>query len=141
MEYEIINPEVQKTYYYAKKVLDSQGFTRQLGIYLASGRKNQPRSASTGLLWIVCAIMFISGIALLFINILLGIAVIVIALILQSFFVKKYYSYENLSAIKESSQWMGSNKLMRIVAEEMSKGSSTEQIVEALKKEIVETSK
>lgn len=138
MRYEITDPEVQKTYYYAKKILDSQGFSQQLGVYLALGRKNQPQTGLLGLLWIVCAIIFIAGIALLFKNILLGIVVIVIALILQSLFVKKYYSHENLSAMEESSQQMGSHKLMKIVAEEMSRGSSVEQIAEVLKKEIVE---
>lgn len=141
MKYEIIDPEAQKTYYYAKKILDSQGFAQRLGTYLALGRKNQPQTGLLGSLWIVGAIMFIAGIILLFKNILLGITVIAIALILQRFFVKKYYSYGNLSAIEESSQQTGSHKLMRIVAEEMSKGSSTEQVVEALKKEIQETLK
>ncbi|XOB41393.1 MAG: hypothetical protein ACKKMW_01535 [Candidatus Nealsonbacteria bacterium] len=141
MKYEIIDPKVQKTYYYAKKILDSQGFTQHLEIYLALGRKNQPQTGLLGPLRIVGAIMFIAGIVLLFKNILLGITVIVTALILQSFFVKKYHSHRNLSAIKESSQRAGSHKLMRIVAEEMSKGSSVEQIVLAMKKEIQETLK
>ncbi|GAI09017.1 unnamed protein product [marine sediment metagenome] len=91
MKYGILDEEVQKTYYYAKKLLDSQGFTQQLGIYLALGQKNQPSP---------------SGIT------------------------------EEIA--EKAAEKLGSHKLMKIVADEMSEGASMEQIAEALKKEIKE---
>jgi len=140
MNYQILDPEVQKTYYYVKKLLDSQGFTQQLGVYLRLGQKNQPKHLRyLTLLWPLPILCFIVGIVLMFKNIFFGIVAIILGIALQQIFVKKYYSPDSLSSIESSSQEIGSHKLMKIVADEMSKGSSMEQIAEALKREIQET--
>ena len=137
MKYEIIDKEVQKTYYYAKQSLDSQGFTQQLSIYLRSGQKNQPQNIRyLGLIWSLPIVCFIGGVILLFKTTLGGIVVIIVGIVLMNVFVKKYYSPGSLSLIESASQRPGSHRLMKIVADEMSKESSMEQIVEALKREI-----
>ena len=142
MKYEIIDEEVQKTYYYAKKILDAQGFTHQLGIYLALGQKNQPKGFYLlGLgqpskpFVIIC---FILGIILLFSKkILFGISAIITGIVVTQFFGWKMQRYlSNPSVTNPASQKSGSHKLMKIIADEMSKGASIEQIVEALKREI-----
>lgn len=142
MKYDILDTEVQKTYYYVKQMLDSQGFTQQLGIYLHLGQKNQPEEfESLGLgyaLKPVIFFLFIAGVILIFTkHILFGIIVIVAGILISSFFggkIEKYFV--NSSAIESASQRSGSHRLMQIVADEMSKGSSIEQIAKALKKEI-----
>lgn len=140
MKYNILDPEVQKTYYYVKKILDEQGFTQQLGVYLMIGQNNQPKHLSyLRLLWFMPILCFITGIVLMFKNIFLGIVIIIIGIVLQVVFVKKYYSPDSLFLIESSSQEIGSHKLMKIVADEMSKESSMEQIAEALKREIKST--
>jgi len=137
MQYKIIDPEVQKTYYHVKKLLDSQGFTQQLGTYLRFGQKNQSKHISyLALFWPIPILCFIAGIVLMFKSIFLGITIIILGIILQQLFVKKYYSPDNLSSIESSSHQTGSHKLMKIVADKMSEGSSVEQIAEAFKKEI-----
>jgi hypothetical protein len=140
MKNEILDPEVQKTYYYAKKLLDSQGYTQQLGLYLRLGWRNQPpKWLYLSFIWFFTIICFIGGIILLFKTIIGGIVAIIVGIINMKIFIKRYYSPETLSAVETSSQKIGSHKLMKIVADEMSKESSMEVIVEALKKEIEDT--
>jgi len=145
MKYHILDPEVQKTYYYVKQLLDSQGYTRQLGLYLKLGQRNQPeewKDLGWGyVLKPLIILLFIIGIVLMFTrHILFGIGTIVVGILISSFFGRKIEKYlENLPSIESAFQKTGSHKLMRIVADEMSKGASMEQIAEALKKEIRET--
>lgn len=145
MEYGILDDEVQKNYYYAKKLLDSQGFSQKLTKYLTLGWGNQPkewRDLSLAPLGQLTFFLFIIiGIILIFTkNILFGIGIIILALLIGVFWGGKMKKYLfNSSAINSASQKTGSHKLMKIIADEMSKGSSMEMIVEALKKEIEDT--
>ncbi len=145
MNYQILDPKVQKTYYHVKQLLDSQGYTQQLGLYLRLGQKNQLEGWK-GLGWgyvikPVVIILFIIGIVLIFTrHILFGIGVIVTGILISSFFGGKIEKYlVNSPATESASQKIGSHRLMKIVADEMSKEASMEQIAEALKKEIQET--
>lgn len=150
MNYQILDPEVQKTYFRAKEILDSQGFTQQLGIYLFLGRENQPQSYHLmGFLFElarpIVIFCFIGGIILIFLKkFLIGISIVIIGIVIAQFFGKEMQRIEqeyfsNSPAIDSASQKVGSHKLMKIVADEMSKGSSMEAIVETLKKEIEDT--
>ena len=89
----------------------------------------------------IVGLCFLIGIlTLIFKNVLLGIVIIIAGVSIMIFFggrIEKFYS--NSSAIESSSQQIGSHKLMRIVADEMSRRSTMEQIVEALKREIRDT--
>jgi len=149
MKYEILDDEVQKTYYYAKKILDSQGFSQKLSIYLTLGWGNQPkewRDLSSRAFFGRRIIIFllIAGIILIFTRyILFGVAVIILGLLIGVFWggkIKKHLLGPSIiNAVDSASQKIGSHKLMKIIADEMSKESSTEVIVEALKKEIEDT--
>jgi len=145
MNYKILDEEVQKTYYYAKELLDSQGFTQKLGTYLALGQKNQPKEWNdlflAGFMRPIIVLCLIAGITLMFKNVFIGISLIIAGILTSTYFGRKVYKYLNQPAtIEASSCQRGSHKLMRIVADEMSKGSTMEMIVEALKKEIKDTS-
>ena len=143
MKYGILDDKVQKNYYYAKKLLDSQGFSQKLSMYLTLGWGNQPkewRNLSLGPPGRpTLALFLIIGIILIFTkNILFGIGVIILGLLIGVYWGGKRKEYLlNSSAINSASQKVGSHKLMKIIADEMSKGSAMEQVVEALKREIM----
>ncbi len=147
--YDILSDKVQRTYRYAKRILISQGFNEQLRIYLSFGQGNQPKEWRVlGKLIILrpytfILLLIVGGILTFTQHILFGIGFIVVSIMLIGTFAgrkeKKYLM--NVSAIEFASQKIGSHKLMRIVAEEMSKNSSIEEIAEVLKEEIEEVLK
>jgi membrane protein required for beta-lactamase induction len=112
-------------------------------MYLTLGWGNQPkewRNLSLGPPGRpTLALFLIIGIILIFTkNILFGIGVIILGLLIGVYWGGKRKEYLlNSSAINSASQKVGSHKLMKIIADEMSKGSAMEQVVEALKREIM----
>jgi len=95
-----MDEKVQKTYYFVNKLLDLQGFSKQLNLYIGFGLNNRPFVDRWGL---------------------------------------PFRSSE--VAAEKAAKKLGSYRLMKIVADEMSKGSSEEQIAEVFKKEIEKTLK
>lgn len=141
-ECDITDPEVQKTYYHAKKILDSLGFTKELSIYLRLGRKNQPflfRSLLLVFVWVSVPFCFLAGVIMLFTNPLFGVAVIFLGIVMIQVFAKVFYSVKSSRSTTSSSQQLGSHRLMKIVAKEMSRGYSTREIAGILKVEIQNT--
>ena len=143
MKYEILDPEVQKVYYFVKKQLDLEGFGSALNAYIAgySGKikikKNFIITLFDRLIFLIplplIPFIFIAAVILIIAKyILLGVGII-LGLIALYYIQGKRFDIEG--KVTEDFQTRRL-RLMNLVASGMSRSLSAEEITEEFKKEI-----